>query len=188
MWWAINTHICLGKQAVCAGFQNESCSNSCPDVSPPCSSPPFFLLLQVYSTVQFRCINILWLISNPAGWETGCRFHLSWQNSTLDTTLNSFHAFSAELSCDSPHGTECSVYCSTWGNRTSSKELWMRWSPERQHVCISVLLGGFWWLGWLNLRLQEYPHCCSDQAVTSYCLVTLYFKGRMFFLLTFSVY
>lgn len=178
----------LGKQDVCTGLQNESRSDSCPDVSPPCWSPPFFLLLQVYSTAQFKCIDVLWLISNPAGWETGCCVHLSWQTNTQDSTLNSFRAFSAELSCDSPCTPECSVYCSTWGSGTSSKDLWMRWSPVRQHVCISILLGGFWWLGWVNLHLHEYPHCCPDQAVISYCLVTLYFKGRMFFLLTFSLY
>lgn len=57
-------------------------------------SPPFFVFLPSvqHSTVQVQQYYT-WLISNPAGWETGCRFHLTCQMSKLDNILDRLCAF-----------------------------------------------------------------------------------------------
>lgn len=142
----------------------------------PVPSPPFFLLLPSiqHSTVQVPQYYT-WLISNPAGWETGCCFHLSLQTNILDTTiLNSFCAFSAELSCNSPCTLECSVYCSSWSNGTSWKT-YGRGDPQWSSMFVSK----FCWVGfgdWAGLTcafrsihvaslLRLYPHIAWLQFI-----------------------
>lgn len=60
----------------------------------PIPSPPSFVFLPSvqHSTVQVQQY-CTWLISNPAGWETGCRFHLTCQMNKLDNILDRLCAF-----------------------------------------------------------------------------------------------
>lgn len=103
----------------------------------PIPSPPFFVLLPSvhHSTVQVQQYNT-WLISNPAGWNTACRFHFSCQMNQLDNILEKLCAFLAELPHDCPCAAECSVYCNTQSSGKSSEDLCWRVDPQQGSVFV----------------------------------------------------
>lgn len=72
-----NIWVCLGCYG--QGFKRSPAVTSASVFLLPIPPSPFFVLLPSVqrSIVQQYCT---WLISNPAGWETGCRFHLSFSD------------------------------------------------------------------------------------------------------------
>lgn len=74
-----NIWVCLGCYG--QGFKRSPAVTSASVFLLPIPPSPFFVLLPSVqrSTVQVQQY-CTWLISNPAGWETGCRFHLSFSD------------------------------------------------------------------------------------------------------------